>query len=331
MRRRVEEMLVEGHRDGHVISMLESLVGEADEGSETALFAHRQLAELRLEESPWHAALHLRRLLTAEAADDGVHALLGLCHALMGHFRTAVASYRRALRIAPNNPWYHHNVGHLLDVGLARPQAAVSHLRRAHEIEPEEDEVSASLAHCLARLGDLREAERLARLSLLRAPQHREHRDMLRWIEEGAPEGKSAPSARGPLAGPAGGQRRGAPESEPPRLAAAAVHGGPVREEPSDAVASLLVARMPSSGCSDRELDRARAVWRDFREACRPRVVKPEVFAAAVEYAVAKLSGASGVTQAALAARYGVGSRSVSQRYAEIRDGLGLVPDDPRY
>ena len=45
--------------------LLTQLVSAAEEGSDASLFAHRHLAELRLEHNPWKAALHLRRVLVA--------------------------------------------------------------------------------------------------------------------------------------------------------------------------------------------------------------------------------------------------------------------------
>ena len=340
MRKRVEAMLVEGHRSGQVISLLEDLAGAADEGSEMALFAHRQLAELCLEGSPWKAALHLRRLLRSGAGDDGVHALLGLCHALLGNFRSAVSAYRGALRMAPNNPWYHHNLGHLLDVGLSQPGAALAHLRKAHDLGPGEDEVTASLAHCLARLGQFDEAAVLARCAREAAPLNPEHDALLEWIERGAPEGQAPPS-QSPRAHPVPPHR--ASGVVPPAWPAGGTNPSPSPtpdhddrearplEEGQDEVTALLADSMGNCGCSPDELNLAKAVWRDFRRACRPRIAKAAVFAAAVEYAAAKVVGTAGVTQAELAARYGVGSRSVSQRYGEIRDVLGLIPHDPRY
>lgn len=158
LRTRVARALETGQRGRVVLAQLQTLAREAAPGSEEALFAHRQLAELRMDESPWRAALHLRQLVRAGAADDGVHALMGLCLALLGSFRAAVAAYRRALKLSPDNPWYHHNLGHLLDVGLGHSHAALAHLRRAHELASRERAIAESLAHCLTRLGEAEEA-----------------------------------------------------------------------------------------------------------------------------------------------------------------------------
>lgn len=162
LRARIARQLQEGERGREVMASLDALAGEAEPGSDEALFAHRQLAELRLDTAPWRAALHLRHLVGARAADDSVHALMGLSLALLGNFRAAVASYRRALALSPDNACYHHNLGHLLDVGLGEPGIALAHLRRAHEVRSGDAAITDSLARCLTRLGRKAEAKALS-------------------------------------------------------------------------------------------------------------------------------------------------------------------------
>ncbi|MCA9602280.1 MAG: tetratricopeptide repeat protein, partial [Myxococcales bacterium] len=153
LRMRAQAALERPDARDEAIALLDAIVAEAPRGSEEALSAHRQRAELRIENHPWRAALHLRALREGGADDDSVHGLLGLCHALLGNFVAAAAAYRRALELSPRNPWYHHNLGHVLDAALGQSELALSHLTIAHGMEPEELEISASLAHCLARLG----------------------------------------------------------------------------------------------------------------------------------------------------------------------------------
>jgi tetratricopeptide (TPR) repeat protein len=312
LRKRVERALAGGDRGIDVLRDLEAIVRGTDEGNRDALFAHRQLAELLLEQSPWRAALHLRKLIHADAADDGVFALMGLCQAMLGNFRSAIASYQRAIELASRNPWYHHNLGHLLDVGLGRCAIAVRHLRLAHELEPGEDEITASLAHCLARLGELPEAKALARQAARSAPGNTDHRQLLEWIERGAPstrDGQKRQGARG-------------------RIRAS---GGALRADTRDSVARLLADRMPDAGFSPDHVRLAHALWTDFSGRRSLRVAKPAIYAAAIEYAIAVVHGVRGVTQAAVGRRYGVAPASLSSRYAEIRAELALVPGDPRY
>jgi hypothetical protein len=280
-------------------SLLTKMVSAADEGSDASLFAHRHLAELHLEDNPWKAALHLRRVLSHCAEDDILHALMGLCHALLGNYRVAVRSYRDASRLAPQTPWYHHNLGHLMDVALDDPSGAYPHLRRAYELEPEHDEIIGSLAHCVARLGDLHEALKLAELAEAQGPCNPDHRGLIDWIQAGATD--------------------------------TAVAKGTVRRPLSDRVAETVHRKMGEAGYSRDEIERATQLWSDMQAQCELRVTKPEVLAAALEYAIAVVERRPGCTQAEVARRYGVAPTSVSARFAQIRNALALRPGDPRY
>lgn len=279
--------------------LLTQLLSAADEGSEASLFAHRHLAELHLEDNPWKAALHLRRVLRHCAEDDILHALMGLCHALLGNYRVAVRSYREASSIAPQTPWYHHNLGHLMDVALDDPSGAYPHLRRAYELEPEHDEIIGSLAHCVARLGDLDEALKLAELAQEQGPCNPDHRGLIDWIEAGAIDTAAAKAT--------------------------------VRRPPADRVAETVQLKMGEAGYSRDEIERATQLWSDMQAHCELRVTKPEVLAAALEYAIAVVEQRPGCTQAEVARRYGVAPTSVSARFAQIRNALALRPGDPRY
>lgn len=194
-------------------SLLDRLERAASPQSEAGLWAARQLGELLVEESPWRAALLLRRVIARRTDDDAAYALAGLAHALLGNIAMAVSSYRRAIALVPRSPWYHHNVGHLLDVGLGRPQAALFHLRLANKERPDEDEIAASLAHCLARLGQLEEAERLARFAVSANRAHAGHRQLLEWIEQSGRERASERSGSSPREA----TRRRAPRAKPRR------------------------------------------------------------------------------------------------------------------
>jgi len=307
LRRRAESALRRARGRAEVVPLLTRILELAEAGGEHALFSHRQLAELLIEENPWRAALHLRHLARYEGDDDVVHALMGLCQALLGNFHSAVAAYRRALATAPRNPWYHHNLGHLLDVALSDPEAAHEHLREAHIMEPLEHEITASLAHCLARLSRTEEALELAEEALDLAPRNDDHHALVEWIRDGAPKGV-APR-------PSGGRPR-------------AGRRAPSRTEE---VLRALERGMREAGSSADQVDNARALWSDYHDGRRLRVVKPEAYAAAVEYAIARVHCVDGVTQASVAHRYGIAPGTLASRYGHIRDALELRPGDPRY
>jgi len=305
LRRRAERAIEEGRGRLVIEPLLEAILEQAEEDDPVIAFAHRHLAELSLERNPWGSALHLRKVLATHSNDDVAHSLMALAQALLGNYRAAVSAYRKALRIAPGNPWYHHNLGHLLDVALDDPKGALPHLTFALEhSDPSEHEIVASAAHCLARLGKLARAKKLAERARDAAPENEDHQALVRWIAMGAPADEPVHPLRA--------ETRPAPT-------------------PQDLVASILERHLADAGFSAPEVERAHALWADYREERSPRVKKPEVCAAAVHYAIALVFGEDGVTQASIARRYGVAARSLSTRYADIRQTLELRPGDPRY
>jgi len=169
LRATIERALNREDPDGEVIPMLERLQRIAQEGSDHRRFADRRLAELLLEAEPWRAAIHLRRLIEQGGEnDDALWALMGLAQALLGNHRFAAGAYRRALSIDPGNPWYAHNLGHLLDVALDRPHDALRHLELAHKRVPDATAITCSLVHVLWRLGRPVDARRELRPLLAR-------------------------------------------------------------------------------------------------------------------------------------------------------------------
>ena len=99
------------------------------------------------------------------------------------------------MALAPQNPWYAHNLGHLLDVALGRPADASSLLAEAHKREPKEAEIASSYAHALARAGKLAQAKKVLRRVVAKGATA-EQMILWRWLEQGAPATKSSP--RGP-------------------------------------------------------------------------------------------------------------------------------------
>lgn len=143
-----------------LVPMLENLVRAAPSDSEASYFAKLRLSELIVGDAPFRAA-RLARDVLESGESDRAWAVLGLAHTLLGHYRVATRSYRRALALAPECAIYEHNLGHVLDVALNRPKDALVHLERAHRLSPEEDEIASSYAHALLRSGQLEKARTL--------------------------------------------------------------------------------------------------------------------------------------------------------------------------
>lgn len=311
MRRQLEQAVRAGRSKAFLLPQLERLASVAKEGSDEWCFANRQLAELLLEQAPWRAALHARRVAVQSSSDDAAHALLGLALALQNNYRAAIASYRRALAANPSNPWYAHNVGHLYDVALDLPRDGLPFLRAAHREEPSQDDVTASLAHCLARAGAIDEARELAVELAARHPNRSDFAELAQWIAEGAParEAQGAPAL---LAHIEHGSSTPSPDGPPPA---------------DDSIDELL-ERAP---LTEEQRARARRLWVDYESRESTNATRDgRALAAAIEYAIHRVDGAN-VTQRSLAERYNVSVSAIRSRYGSIRSALAPEIEIGRY
>lgn len=177
----VEWALAQGLPERELIAMLQRLAKAAAPRSEYFIYAQRNLAELLVRRSPFRAARLAQSVLSVRD-DDRAFAVLGLSHMLMGNYKSAEKAYRSALALLPHCPWYAHNLGHLLDVGLGRPEEALAFLRIARRGLPHEPEIASSHAHALLRSGDRAGAERELRVAV---SDEREARGLLdQWAKE---------------------------------------------------------------------------------------------------------------------------------------------------
>lgn len=189
LRNEVDSGLREQLAPDELLPLLARLARLAPAESEDWVHAHRHLAELGVEREPWRAAIFARRVINLRPDDDGAWAVLGLSQSLLANYRFAAHAYRRALRLAPDNPFYAHNLGHLYDVALGRAADALPLLARAmastHAANNRSD-IAASYAHALARCGQVEDARHvLARVIHRHATP--EQAALMRWIDAGAP------------------------------------------------------------------------------------------------------------------------------------------------
>jgi tetratricopeptide (TPR) repeat protein len=340
LRRQIEWTLTRAVDPADVLPMLHRLARLADDGCDENIFANHHLAELLVERDPWRAALCARRVISYRPADDRVWATLALCQTLLGNYRCAVTAYKNALSSAPENPWYAHNLGHLLDVALGRAKDALPWLERAYESAGSSGELAASYAHALARVGRLSEARRVLTRAMKRAPS-REHGALLKWLELGAPADKDHPLPRpAPVPtsiardrvreqGAAGAMRRvrdakrDAVESAPRRAALVADLDG------------VLTRGLASLPLDAKQRARAKSLARDALEHfSRPLGARAgagvQAVAAAVAYAIVYVDHVP-LTQSEVAASFRVSVASLRGRFGELRAQLDLMPGDARY
>src|SRR5262245_61247884 len=131
LRQEIERALRRAFDPADLLPRLARLARLAPPSSDDGVFAHRQLAELLVERHPWRAAIYARRALAHRKDDDRAWAILAFCQTLLGNFHCASTAYQQAIASAPANPWYAHNLGHLLDVALGAPDRALPWLRSA--------------------------------------------------------------------------------------------------------------------------------------------------------------------------------------------------------
>ena len=350
LRRQIEWTLARAADPSDVLPMLHRLTRLAHEGSDDSLFAHLHLAELLVERDPWRAALFARRVLAHREDDDRGWATLALCQTMLGNYKFAVSAYHRALASAPKNPWYAHNLGHLLDVALGRAEEAIGWLKRAYQSAADSGEVAASYAHALARVGRLAEARRVLTRATRRGAS-REHAALLKWLEQGAPPEKDHPLPRpAPVHTIAGRGTEPSAPSAHDRGRDAHVEGkrhdgAPAQRRalrsPQVAELEIVLARGLSSLPLDtKQRARAKALGRDaveyFSRPAGPRGAPAagrgavDAIAAAIAYAIVYVDHVP-LTQAEVAACFRVGVASLRGRFGELRSHLDLLPGDARY
>jgi tetratricopeptide (TPR) repeat protein len=321
LRQDVEWALRSALDPSDVLPLLHRLGRTAEPGSEESIYAHRQVAELLVERHPWRAALHARKVLSWIPEDDRAWAVLGLCQTLLGHYRFAATAYHRALTASPKNPWYAHNLGHLIDVALGRAGEATAFLRSAYEGASDNREIASSFAHALARAGKLAEAKKVLARSMKRGPS-REQSALWKWLEEGAPADKDSAAPRPAPTSSCGVRTRRSPR---PRVAAPELE-------------SALLRGLESIPLDARQRARARALARDpitrrmidDGPDAKPEPKSVQSLAAAIAYAIVFIDDVP-LTQGEVAASFRVSSASLRGRFSALRSQLQLAPGDARY
>jgi Flp pilus assembly protein TadD len=332
LRQDVEWALESSLAPTDVLPLLHRLARTAKSGSDESAFAHRQLAELLVEREPWRATLHARKVLTTAPDDERAWAALALSQTLLGNYRYAANAYGRALRAAPKNPWYAHNLGHLLDVALDKPKDAVDLLRSAFEGSKRRaapnSEIAASFVHALARAGEIDEAKRVLTHTMKRGGS-RELAALMKWLEAGAPEKEphhAGAHAAAPEIRAVASTRR---KSTRPPPAAADASENASRAIPAELDAALLRGLMHLP-LTIRQRARARMLAREpFARTLGAELTAQgdlrgvQALAAALTYVIIYTDEVP-LTQSEVAASFRVSGASLRLRFTALRSELQL-------
>jgi len=329
LRQEIERALRRAFDPADVLPRLARLARLAAPSSDDGVFAHRQLAELLVERHPWRAALYARRALAHRRDDDRAWAVLAFCQTLLGNFRCAATAYRNAIACAPSNPWYAHNLGHLLDVALGEPGRALTWLRSAYAAKPDNSDIVASYAHALARAGHADEARTALERAMVRF-ESRELEALLRWLDQGAPSRAARKARRDALAA--------APEPSS-RAQACLVPAKTWGPSPRH-LARVLERGLSHLPLDSKQRERALALARDAlpppsatqAKKASDKKQNEDVagLAAAVAYAIVYVDHVP-LSQAEVAAPFRVAVARLRGRFAELRAKLDLIPGDARY
>jgi Flp pilus assembly protein TadD len=363
LRQEIERALRRAFDPADVLPRLARLARLAPAASDDGIFAHRQLAELLVERHPWRAAIYAKRALAHRRDDDRAWAVLAFCQTLLGNFRCAATAYKKAIASAPANPWYAHNLGHLLDVALGAPDRALPWLRSAYGAKADNSEIVASYVHALARAGHTGEARGVLERALERFDS-RELEALLRWLDQGAPSAEARLKERG-LEGKktltaSRGKREG---SAAGAVAVASAVGVGGKKLPKDRrLARVLERGLSHLPLDSRQRERALALARDAladaerlaadkskasakanarvrakvaataAAAPAPKRKTDDVagLAAAVAYAIVYVDHVP-LSHAEVAAPFRVAVARLRGRFAELRAKLDIIPGDARY
>jgi hypothetical protein len=309
--------------------MLHRLSRTAAPGSDESVFAHRQLAELLAEKNPWRAAIYAKRVVSQRPEDDRGWALLGLSQTLLGHYRFAVSAYQKALACAPKNPWYAHNLGHLLDVALDRASDALFWLRAAYAGAASlghgaNGDIAASFAHALARTGKLAEAKKVLARAMKRGSS-KEHSALMKWLEKGAPADEDAGA---PRSSPSSGRMKAAAKRVSKKASAAQT--GASEAVPPPHVSAALARGLENLPLDAKQRASALTLAKDAAAHFDDPAEATGSVAAAIAYGIVYVDEVP-LTQAEVAATFRVSVSSLRGKFGELRAQLELTPGDGRY
>jgi tetratricopeptide (TPR) repeat protein len=320
LRLEVERSLRGAFDPTDVLPRLARLARLAAPSSDDAVFANHKLAELLVERDPWRAALYVRRALAHRGDDDRLWAILAFCQTLLGNFKCAATAYKKAIACAPSNPWYAHNLGHLLDVALGQPVRALTWLERAHKAKSGNSEIVASYAHALARAGFLAQARTLLEGARGRVDS-RELDALMRWLDQGAPATR---------------ERARRPRPHVDLLEADLDFDlDELEAEPTAGTSPTKLAQVLARGLlhlplDSRQRERALVLAQDALHPPAAQAGSVAGLAAAVAYAIVFIDHVP-LSQAEVAAPFRVGVAHLRGRFAELRAKLDIIRGDARY
>ncbi len=272
---------------------LTAMSGETEDAEDVLLHLGDLLLYLgRVKES----VPYLKRLVSISPRDAHYRYLLGFAYSKLLRIKEAEREFRKAVAEDPNEPEYLRSLGWILCL-KDKLEESEELLRKAHQLDPENPVICTDLAMCLARMEKMGEALEIVELARRLEPDSPLVIETFNFIKEYAEllkRGERIKDIFGILT-----------ESEVRVL--------------------LLFYDRAEPFYPEYLLEEASRIWLTYRKRHRKSIRKPEVWAAALEYAMDLLYLGRGVSQVDLAKKYKVSRQSISNCYREL---LAVIGDE---
>lgn len=265
-----------------------------------------------------HAYLSLRRFDKAEDClqkavklnprESRYHYLLGLVYSASGMISEALKEFEYAVRMGRDKSEYQRTLGWAKFVS-GQTGEGIRRLKKALDLDNKNVYAYADLASCYMKINRFDEARRVLKEGLSKVPG-----DPFLLRTQSAVERT-------------GGEYRKVKEEEKRvkhRI-------DKIKNSEFHKVRKSLLRGMRLAGYSETQKKSAEKLWYDFYKMRKLQIRRPESWAAALEYTIARLDLIEGETQKTVASKYGVSETIVSSRFNDICRTLDIRVFDKRY
>lgn len=304
----IEARLEKGHFKS-AIPLLERLIRLGRSSLKLKEFAYGNLGQ---------AYLSLRRLDKAEDClkkaiklnprESRYHYLLGLVYSASGMISDALKEFEHTVRIVDNKSEYQRALGWAKFVS-GRTAEGIKHLRKALDLDNKNVYAYADLASCYMKINRFSKASKILKEGLLRIPDDSFLIRAQNLIERTGDEYKKI-------------------KEEEKRVR---YKIDKIKDSKFHKVRKSLLRGMRLAGYSEAQKKSAEKLWYDFYKMRKLHIRRPESWAAALEYTIARLDLIEGETQKTVASKYGVSETIISSRFNDICRTLDIRVFDKRY
>lgn len=265
-----------------------------------------------------HAYLSLRRFDKAEDClkkavklnpqESRYHYLLGLVYSTSGMISEALEEFECTVRMDGDKSEYQRTLGWAKFVS-GQTGEGIKRLKKALDLDNKNVYAYADLASCYMKINRFNEARRILKEGLLKVPS-----DPFLLRTQNAVERT-------------GGEYKKVKEEEKRvkhRI-------DKIKNSEFHKVRKSLLRGMRLAGYSETQKKSAEKLWYDFYKMRKLQIRRPESWAAALEYTIARLDLIEGETQKTVASKYGVSETIVSSRFNDICRTLDIRVFDKRY